>query len=131
MVRLTLCSTQAYKLIAACHAAFSTFLLALGITTGYITRYGPESFTFLYDKWLGFLTAALIMSIVQAVAVYAGSFRQGALLALGGNSGNPIYDVGFISLFPLSLNLMFVGLSVLYWSRTEPLYRLIRHQIVQ
>ncbi|KAH0834081.1 ERG4/ERG24 ergosterol biosynthesis protein [Lanmaoa asiatica] len=75
--------------------AFSTFLLTLGITTGYIIRYGPESFTFLYDKWLGFVTASLIMSIVQGVAVYAGSFREGALLALGGNSGNPIYDVRF------------------------------------
>ncbi|KAF8440029.1 ERG4/ERG24 ergosterol biosynthesis protein [Boletus edulis BED1] len=72
--------------------AFSTFLLTLGITTGYIIRYGPESFTFLYDKWLGFVTASLIMSIVQAVAVYAFSFREGALLATGGNSGNPIYD---------------------------------------
>ncbi|KAN0079912.1 Ergosterol biosynthesis ERG4/ERG24 [Tylopilus felleus] len=72
--------------------AFSTLLLTLGITTGYIIRYGPESFTFLYDKWLGFLTASLIMSIVQGVAVYASSFRAGALLALGGNSGNPIYD---------------------------------------
>jgi len=72
--------------------AFSTFLLALGITVGYIIRYGPESFTFLYDKWLGFVTASLVMSIGQAVLVYAGSFRKGALLALGGNSGNPIYD---------------------------------------
>ncbi|KAG6369448.1 ERG4/ERG24 ergosterol biosynthesis protein [Boletus reticuloceps] len=75
-----------------CLTAFSTFLLTLGITTGYIIRYGPESFTFLYDKWLGFVTASLIMSIVQAVAVYAGSYREGALLATGGNSGNPIYD---------------------------------------
>jgi len=72
----------------------------LGITTGYIIRYGPGSFTFIYDKWLGFLTASLIMSIVQGLAVYAGSFREGALLALGGNSGNPIYDVLFVS--PLS-----------------------------
>lgn len=79
-------------------AAFSTFLLALGITTGYIIRCGPESFTFLYDKWLGFLTASLIMSVVQGVAVYAGSFKAGALLALGGNSGNPIYDVRFVLL---------------------------------
>ncbi|KIK91773.1 hypothetical protein PAXRUDRAFT_148757 [Paxillus rubicundulus Ve08.2h10] len=72
--------------------AFSTFLLALGITTGYIMRYGPQSFTFLYQKWIGFVTASLVMSVVQGLAVYAGSFRKGALLALGGNSGNPIYD---------------------------------------
>jgi hypothetical protein len=72
--------------------AFSTFLLALGITTGYVMRFGPQSFTFLYQKWLGFVTASLVMSIVQGLAVYAASFRKGALLALGGNSGNPIYD---------------------------------------
>lgn len=43
------------------------------------------------------------MSVVQGVAVYAGSFRQDALLALGGNSGNPIYDVRFVLLLSLSL----------------------------
>ncbi|KIJ64380.1 hypothetical protein HYDPIDRAFT_154843 [Hydnomerulius pinastri MD-312] len=72
--------------------AFSTFLLALGITTGYIMRFGPQSFTFIYEKWVGFVTASLVMSVVQGLVVYAGSYRKGALLALGGNSGNPIYD---------------------------------------
>lgn len=77
--------------------AFSTFLLALGLTSGYIWRFGPESFTFLYDKFIGFVTASLLMSVVQAAGCYAASFRQGALLALGGNSGNVIYDVRFSS----------------------------------
>lgn len=72
--------------------AFSTFLLTLGLTSGYIWRFGPESFTFLYDKFIGFVTASLLMSVVQAAGCYAASFRQGALLALGGNSGNVIYD---------------------------------------
>lgn len=58
-----------------------------------IYRYGPESFTFLYEKWVGFMTAALLMSIVQGLACYAESFTPGTLLALGGNTGNPIYDV--------------------------------------
>lgn len=35
----------------------------------------------------------MINSVSQAVLVYAFSFRKGAILALGGNSGNPIYDV--------------------------------------
>jgi hypothetical protein len=73
--------------------AFSTFLLALGVTAGMIYRYGPESFTFLYEKWVGFVTAALLMSIFQGIACYAASFMPGKLLALGGNTGNPIYDV--------------------------------------
>ncbi|KAF8154395.1 ergosterol biosynthesis ERG4/ERG24 [Pholiota molesta] len=33
--------------------AFSTFLLALGVTTGIILRNGPEAFTFIYNKWVG------------------------------------------------------------------------------
>ncbi|KXN81339.1 Delta(14)-sterol reductase [Leucoagaricus sp. SymC.cos] len=72
--------------------AFSTFLLALGITSGIIFNFGPQSFTILYEKWVGFLTASIVMSTVQALYCYASSFRSGALLALGGNSGNPIYD---------------------------------------
>lgn len=73
--------------------AFSTFLLAMGITTGYIYRYGEASFTFVYDKWIGLTTAALLMSTVQSIYVYAMSFQSGKVLALGGNSGNFIYDV--------------------------------------
>lgn len=80
--------------------AFSTLLLALGITAGIIIRFGAHAFTFFYDKWVGFLTASLIMAIVQALGCYLGSFRQGKLLALGGNSGNVIYDVRRSYFFP-------------------------------
>ncbi|KJA26198.1 hypothetical protein HYPSUDRAFT_213257 [Hypholoma sublateritium FD-334 SS-4] len=72
--------------------AFSTCLLALGIACGIILRSGPAAFTFLYAKWLGLASAALLMAVAQAVYVYAASFRSGKLLALGGNSGNHIYD---------------------------------------
>lgn len=83
--------------------AFSTFLLALGITSGYIFRYGPESFTFLYEKWVGFTTASVLMATAQGIYVYAASFRQGKLLALGGNSGNFIYDVRWFVCFRLHI----------------------------
>jgi hypothetical protein len=72
--------------------AFSTFLLALGIVTGIIVRFGPASFTLIFEKWAGFVTASILMSVFQAIWCYLGSFREGRLLALGGNSGNPIYD---------------------------------------
>jgi delta14-sterol reductase len=75
--------------------AFSTFLLALGVTSGFILRFGPESFTFIYSKWVGFVSAALVMSFLQAIYCYVTSFKHGKLLALGGNSGNFIYDVRF------------------------------------
>ena len=65
----------------------------MGVTAGVILRFGPESFTFIYDKWIGFVTASLIMSLVQSVYCYISSFFGDKLLALGGNSGNFIYDV--------------------------------------
>jgi delta14-sterol reductase len=67
--------------------------MALGLSTGYILRFGVGSFTFFYDHWVGFVSAALSMSFVQGIFWYALSFREGKLLALGGNSGNAIYDV--------------------------------------
>ncbi|KAI0027247.1 ERG4/ERG24 ergosterol biosynthesis protein [Vararia minispora EC-137] len=78
---------QSYKI-----NAFSTMLLALGLTAGYIYRFGCQSFTFLYERWIGFVTAALCMSIAQAALCYGFSFRGEKLLALGGNTGNPVYD---------------------------------------
>ncbi|KAF5341653.1 hypothetical protein D9611_001670 [Ephemerocybe angulata] len=72
--------------------AFSTFLLAMGIVSGLIYRDGPQAFTFIYEKWVGLITASLVMSFVQATLCYIASFRSGSLLALGGNSGNFLYD---------------------------------------
>ncbi|KAK0466753.1 ERG4/ERG24 ergosterol biosynthesis protein [Desarmillaria tabescens] len=72
--------------------AFSTFLLASGIAIGIILQNGPEAFTFFYDKWVGFVTASFLMAFIQALYAYVMSFRQGKLLALGGNTGNFLYD---------------------------------------
>lgn len=73
---------------------FATFLCAIGIAVAMILYQGAESFTFLYRKWVGFVTSSLLLSIIQAVYVYLASFQPGKLLSLGGNTGNPIYDVG-------------------------------------
>ncbi|TFK48660.1 ERG4/ERG24 ergosterol biosynthesis protein [Heliocybe sulcata] len=86
-VRLRNGGVQKYKI-----NAFATFLLTLGVASGYIIQYGPESFTFIYEKWLGFVTASLLMSVLQGLYCYAFSYRGDKLLALGGNSGNFIYD---------------------------------------
>ena len=48
--------------------------------------------TFVYDHYLAFAVGATIFSYALAVYVYVRSFREGALLAVGGNSGNVIYD---------------------------------------
>jgi hypothetical protein len=49
-------------------------------------------FTFVYDKFLALATAAFFFSFVLAVYLYIKSFDRKALLALGGNSGNVVYD---------------------------------------
>ncbi|KDN41625.1 hypothetical protein RSAG8_07303, partial [Rhizoctonia solani AG-8 WAC10335] len=74
--------------------AFSTMLLALGLTFGWIINFGPQSFTFIYDHWVGLCTAALINSFIQATWCYYISTKneESRILALGGNSGNVIYD---------------------------------------
>lgn len=72
-----------------------TFVLSLGITLGIILQpQGPQAFTYLYDHWIPLVSAAVVMSTAQAVFVYVNSFYSKELLALGGNSGVFIYDVG-------------------------------------
>ena len=95
MVRISVPFTSPSRVSTSSSSAFSTFLLTMGVTAGVILRFGPESFTFLYDKWIGFVTASLAMSVVQSIYCYASSFFGDKLLALGGNSGNFIYDVSY------------------------------------
>lgn len=80
------------------HTALATGLIALAAAAGYIAVYGPASFTILYDHWLGLLSVALVNSIAQAVYVYVASFYGHKLLALGGNTGNVVYDVRLLCL---------------------------------
>lgn len=48
--------------------------------------------TFVYDHFLALAMAATVFSFILAVYLYLKSFEPGALLALGGNSGNFVYD---------------------------------------
>lgn len=48
--------------------------------------------TIVYDKFLPLASAAFFFSFVLAVYLYIKSFDRKALLALGGNTGNVIYD---------------------------------------
>lgn len=90
----------------------------MGCTFGYIWRFGPESFTFFYEHFTGFATAALLMSIIQGLYVYIASFNQGKLLALGGNTGNVVYDVSSANELPIPLRN-----AVFHWQGTEPVDR--------
>mmetsp|Transcript_20735 Transcript_20735/g.21388 ORF Transcript_20735/g.21388 Transcript_20735/m.21388 type:complete len:441 (+) Transcript_20735:12-1334(+) len=45
-----------------------------------------------YDHYVGLITSSILFSLALAIYLYATSFKNGAILAKGGNSGNPIYD---------------------------------------
>jgi len=68
--------------------------LALGLTCGFCLQQGGiETFSWIFDNWVPLLSASLAMSGVQATWVWGYSFFSRELLALGGNSGNIVYDV--------------------------------------
>lgn len=48
--------------------------------------------SWIYDNYLQLAVSFIIISGLLSVYLYASSFKKGALLAEGGNSGNPIYD---------------------------------------
>jgi len=72
--------------------AFTTLLASFAVTAGIIVTRGAEGFTFFYDHWPALITASLANSLAQAFYVYALSFKEGRLLAKGGNSGNALFD---------------------------------------
>lgn len=53
---------------------------------------------FVYDHWVGLVMASILFSYAISLFVYIRSFKPGALLALGGNSGNALYDVSLLSI---------------------------------
>ncbi|KAB5589542.1 C-14 sterol reductase ERG24 [Ceratobasidium theobromae] len=73
---------------------FSTLLLNLGVAAGWILYFGPRSFTFIYDHWVGLCTATLLNSFIQVSYCYFMSTQNenSRLLSVGGNSGNLVHD---------------------------------------
>ncbi|CAO0797012.1 unnamed protein product [Mucor circinelloides] len=53
---------------------------------------GLKPLEFAYDHYVGLAFASIIFSYAISLGCYLGSFGEGKLLALGGNTGNPIYD---------------------------------------
>lgn len=79
-------SQLTYK-INGLHAFVISHIL---FAVGYFCFHIPV--TFVYDHFLPLACAAFMLSFVLAVFLYAKSFEENAVLALGGNSGNLIYD---------------------------------------
>lgn len=72
-------------------------MLAFGFLAGVMFVNGPQAIAPLYEHWPGLLSAALTNAVVQAIYVYAASFQPNKLLAVGGNSGNVVYDVCYMA----------------------------------
>ncbi|KAL7747449.1 erg24, C-14 sterol reductase [Sorochytrium milnesiophthora] len=76
-------------------AAFNTFLFTLGAFLLIVNFHGLEVLVYVADHCLPLATAGIAFSLTTSAYLYARSFaaeKRGDLLALGGNSGNPIYD---------------------------------------
>lgn len=73
---------------------FRSMMLTLSIIGCTILFKGYKPLLFIYDHFIGLITCSVIVSFSVAIYVYLASFQEGKLLALGGNSGNIIYDVG-------------------------------------
>lgn len=75
------------------HQAFWVSLTGLGIL-GYLgaTRPGWKGLAVLYDDFPALAGSSALLSFGLSAYLYWASFEDGALLAKGGDSGNPIYD---------------------------------------
>lgn len=75
-------------------------LLSLFSIAVYCAAKGPgiAPALWVYEHWVGINVAAILVAFAVSIWVYLNSFEPGALLALGGNTGNTIYDVSYIRL---------------------------------
>lgn len=58
----------------------------------FIVVYNRWGVSFVYDNYLALATTSFVFSFILAIYMYVKSFKEKALLAVGGNSGNIIYD---------------------------------------
>jgi delta14-sterol reductase len=73
--------------------AFSTMMLTLAIIGGYTAVKGIDALLYIPHHFPQLVSAALAMSFFQACFVYAQSYAGEQMLAEGGNSSNPLYNV--------------------------------------
>jgi len=59
---------------------------------GTMLQFGSAPLTLLYDYYTELALSTIALCFGLSLYLYARSFRQGLLLAEGGNSGNPLYD---------------------------------------
>lgn len=81
-----------------CIIGFTSFIALLCVAIYFLRGSGVKPLEYVYNHFVGLTFASIVFSYAVSLAVYIGSFEKNKLLALGGNSGNPIYDVRIISL---------------------------------
>lgn len=80
------------------HLSFWIVVLVLGFGQIYLNKdfnvvqVTSVDLSFLYDDYLKLAFSAIIFSTLLSIFLYVYSFKPGSLLALGGNSGNAIFD---------------------------------------
>jgi Ergosterol biosynthesis ERG4/ERG24 family len=57
---------------------------------------GISALGWVYDNYLSFCLASILTSFLVAGYVYYASFKPDKMLALGGNTGNAVYDVSML-----------------------------------
>ncbi|KAI9471983.1 MAG: ergosterol biosynthesis ERG4/ERG24 [Benjaminiella poitrasii] len=71
---------------------FASFHTTIFAALYFLKSTGLKPLEYAYDHYIGLAVASIVFSYAISLYVYLGSFQPGKLLALGGNSGNPIYD---------------------------------------
>ncbi|KAG0746996.1 hypothetical protein G6F57_000432 [Rhizopus arrhizus] len=71
---------------------FSSFHTTLFVALYFLKSTGLKPLEYVYDHYIGLAFASIIFSYIISFFVYFNSFGRNKLLALGGNSGNWLYD---------------------------------------
>lgn len=77
---------------------FASFHTLIFGSLYFLKDYGLKPLEFAYDHYVGLAFASIIFSYAISLGCYLGSFGEGKVLALGGNTGNPIYDVSHMAI---------------------------------
>ncbi|KAI5481885.1 C-14 sterol reductase [Pseudohyphozyma bogoriensis] len=72
--------------------ACATFFASFAVVAALSYVYGLGPLLYVTDHWAELITASLAMSFVQACFVYVQSYEKDMMLALGGNTKNPVYN---------------------------------------
>ncbi|KNE54127.1 hypothetical protein AMAG_00129 [Allomyces macrogynus ATCC 38327] len=57
-----------------------------------VNFHGPDLLLYIADNFVSIIFSAILFTYAMSLGLYLASFKGTKLLALGGNSGNPIYD---------------------------------------